>query len=238
MEQNKVRSYFLYAIGEIVLVMIGILLALQVNNWNEERRLLSSAEDHLQILENNLNDDLIQLLDIKEELEISLESSIKLVERFKRNLDADAQDIMFEITQLIFEYSYSPEKSGLDILVNSGELGVLSNSLRNQISLYYNGVENMQERDEISNTFIKNQYEMFILDKYASFWSRENPHPALSIYSDDKRNLEKIDPIKVLNDKRLETLIFARNFQLERQIAAYNEGATRLQRLMDTLETR
>ena len=38
MEQNKVRSYFFYAIGEIALVMIGILLALQVNNWNENNK--------------------------------------------------------------------------------------------------------------------------------------------------------------------------------------------------------
>lgn len=37
MEQNKVRTYLLYAIGEIALVMIGILLALQVNNWNQNR---------------------------------------------------------------------------------------------------------------------------------------------------------------------------------------------------------
>jgi hypothetical protein len=37
MEQNKVRTYLLYAIGEISLVMIGILLALQVNNWNQNR---------------------------------------------------------------------------------------------------------------------------------------------------------------------------------------------------------
>lgn len=37
-EQNKVRSYLFYAIGEIALVMIGILLALQVNNWNEQRK--------------------------------------------------------------------------------------------------------------------------------------------------------------------------------------------------------
>lgn len=36
-EQNKIRSYFFYAVGEITLVMIGILLALQVNNWNENR---------------------------------------------------------------------------------------------------------------------------------------------------------------------------------------------------------
>jgi hypothetical protein len=35
-ENNKTGKYFKYAIGEIVLVMIGILLALQVNNWNED----------------------------------------------------------------------------------------------------------------------------------------------------------------------------------------------------------
>ena len=38
-EQSKVRNYFFYAIGEILLVVIGILIALQVNNWNEERKL-------------------------------------------------------------------------------------------------------------------------------------------------------------------------------------------------------
>ena len=35
---NKFSKYLLYAIGEIVLVVIGILLALQVNNWNETRK--------------------------------------------------------------------------------------------------------------------------------------------------------------------------------------------------------
>jgi len=38
-EQNNVRKYLLYATGEILLVVIGILIALQVNNWNEERKL-------------------------------------------------------------------------------------------------------------------------------------------------------------------------------------------------------
>jgi uncharacterized protein YkvS len=36
--ENKTGKYLKYAIGEIVLVMIGIILALQVNNWNEERK--------------------------------------------------------------------------------------------------------------------------------------------------------------------------------------------------------
>ena len=36
--ENRFSRYLLYSIGEIVLVMIGILMALQVNNWNEERK--------------------------------------------------------------------------------------------------------------------------------------------------------------------------------------------------------
>ena len=37
MERNKTGKYFKYAIGEIVLVVIGILIALSINNWNESR---------------------------------------------------------------------------------------------------------------------------------------------------------------------------------------------------------
>ena len=47
---NKVSKYLLYAIGEIVLVMIGILLALQVNNWNENRKKNQLAQKYLQTL--------------------------------------------------------------------------------------------------------------------------------------------------------------------------------------------
>jgi len=36
-EEDDIRKYLFYAIGEILLVVIGILIALQVNNWNEER---------------------------------------------------------------------------------------------------------------------------------------------------------------------------------------------------------
>jgi hypothetical protein len=38
LQKNQVTRYLVYALGEIALVMIGILLALQVNNWNETRK--------------------------------------------------------------------------------------------------------------------------------------------------------------------------------------------------------
>jgi hypothetical protein len=40
--ENKTGKYFKYAIGEIILVVIGILIALSINNWNENRKLKSS----------------------------------------------------------------------------------------------------------------------------------------------------------------------------------------------------
>ena len=45
--ENKTGKYFKYAIGEIVLVVIGILIALQINNWNERRK---TSEKELIIL--------------------------------------------------------------------------------------------------------------------------------------------------------------------------------------------
>ena len=56
--ENKTGKYFKYAIGEIVLVMIGILLALQVNNWKEERKNTSKRTSYLENLKIDLKKDL------------------------------------------------------------------------------------------------------------------------------------------------------------------------------------
>ncbi len=61
MEQNKVRKYLVYALGEIFLVVIGILIALQINNWNEERKQEEEAvkvlKDFQQSIQSNLSID-------------------------------------------------------------------------------------------------------------------------------------------------------------------------------------
>jgi len=66
MEQNKIRTYLLYAIGEILLVVIGIPIALQVNNWNEQRKL-----DRLEL--NLLNEIRLNLQDSKAEIESTIQ---------------------------------------------------------------------------------------------------------------------------------------------------------------------
>ena len=56
MEKNKTGKYLKYAIGEIVLVVFGILIALQINNWNENRK--AEAKERKLLIE--LKDDLIE----------------------------------------------------------------------------------------------------------------------------------------------------------------------------------
>ena len=52
LSENKTSKYFKYAFGEIILVVIGILIALQINNWNENRKnKITEADYYCRILD-------------------------------------------------------------------------------------------------------------------------------------------------------------------------------------------
>ena len=59
--QNRFSKYMIYAIGEIILVVIGILLALKVNNWNEKQNNLKYEQSILQELKKEFENNLAQL---------------------------------------------------------------------------------------------------------------------------------------------------------------------------------
>ena len=61
MQQNKTGKYLKYAIGEIVLVVIGILIALSINNWNESNKLIKREKSLLTELKTNLETNVINL---------------------------------------------------------------------------------------------------------------------------------------------------------------------------------
>ena len=56
LNQNRVTRYLVYAIGEIFLVVIGILIALQVNNWNETRKISSQKKVLLENLQQDFEE--------------------------------------------------------------------------------------------------------------------------------------------------------------------------------------
>ena len=66
-DDNKPLKYLRYAIGEIVLVIIGILLALQINNINSDRIEKNTFERNLQFVIEDLEQDKIDLLELKKQ---------------------------------------------------------------------------------------------------------------------------------------------------------------------------
>lgn len=93
LKENKISRYLIYALGEILLVMIGILLALQVNNWNEKRKLTSTLESTLRNISYDLEADTLTAANIIKFYEENQKNSAKILqgkitkENYKECLD-------------------------------------------------------------------------------------------------------------------------------------------------------
>ena len=142
METGKTRRYFKYAIGEIVLVVIGILIALQINNWNSQRLNTNRNKALLQKLskELDLNIERASSLDSSSENSgfsnkfIYTDSLFKLLDE---NKVIDHLDYM--VSQTIFYVNtFNLNTSVFEELKNTGSLySIGSDSLVTEIQRYY-----------------------------------------------------------------------------------------------------
>lgn len=132
--KNKISRYLKYAIGEIFLVMIGILLALQVNNWNQkrndritEKKLLTSLQEDLLININRLENDIaLESLTISQ----ALKTVAHLDERkpYNDSLDKVFKEAVYSPDITISSSTYETIKfKGIDIIVgDSLQRGILN----------------------------------------------------------------------------------------------------------------
>lgn len=135
--ENKFIKYFIYAVGEIALVMIGILLALQVNNWNEaqknkavERQLLTSL---LQEFETNL-DILAKTIETNTKV---ITGSLNIGKFTGPTLPLISEKELSQAMVGAFKHEsrYVPNQGTLNEISNSGKLSLISDpSLRKAIS--------------------------------------------------------------------------------------------------------
>ena len=121
MSENKTGKYFKYAIGEIVLVVIGILIALQINTWNENR-LGRLAEKSVM---NNIHNEFVQNKEaLKDVLDINQESYASGLEIM--NLIGEKREVLERINldSIIFQTLdfdlFSPSENALSDLIQSG----------------------------------------------------------------------------------------------------------------------
>jgi len=140
--ENKTGKYLKYAIGEIILVVIGILIALQINNWNESRKLANTESIYLKRFLSELKQDTTYFSNgIK-----TFELRNQIITDFSAALnDEHSQDsIVIQLandffTQGWFMASFRPSTSTFDDLSSTGNLNVIRNiTLRDDIvKLYY-----------------------------------------------------------------------------------------------------
>ena len=144
---GSVTKYLLYAVGEILLVVIGILIALQVNNWNEERANRDLADNFLIGIKSDMERDIIQADEILNNLAsvISIIQSIDPVfsDEFLHNPDEYSNLFIDPDTTYIKPifyrgYSFRANKGSYSSLVSDGKTGLIKNrDLFEAIQTYY-----------------------------------------------------------------------------------------------------
>lgn len=128
MVKNKTATYFKYAIGEIVLVVIGILIALSINNWNESKK---NKQRELVILENILQDlqnDKVGLKNIIER-RTSKARSAEIMVSYYDGVEIDRlTDYYVNWTNVVYWEAHYPRNIAFRELVNSGNVSIIKNA--------------------------------------------------------------------------------------------------------------
>ncbi|MCG8328702.1 MAG: hypothetical protein MI974_13510 [Chitinophagales bacterium] len=148
-DEGNLKSYLIYAIGEILLIMIGILLALQVSNWNQKR--IEHKKELKALIDLNkefqLNEERIRT---KQNARISI---VPKLETYIRQISSGEVDYSsfqdFHSSHFIFGMT-NPSNGVIDALISSGEITLISNdSLKYFLADWKNQVENLYENEQI-----------------------------------------------------------------------------------------
>jgi len=212
-DDNKLIQYSRYAFGEIVLVVIGILIALQINNWNEERKVNRSIREHLHILRNNLVEDQTQLRELQQAMHDNVHYADSCMKQLQTIYPVDGRTGKY-LAKLLLEYQFKPNRNAIETISQSNELPFLPTELQTAVLDYYALIESVRERENISNTQIQTKYEVHVNDRYSSIFQKDNQWGFIrDFYKGDPRELKPFDEEQFLSDKKLEALITSRYFQ-------------------------
>ena len=140
--ENKTGKYFKYAIGEIILVVIGILIALKINNWNENKKKAELGYQYLTEMRNELQKDVKYIDSRINELEENIKNQeAALNTKDISKLPLDSLSLIFNSINLDFktsELTYNKMKNlGITKLSNNDSLNL-------KITEYYNNAVTYQ----------------------------------------------------------------------------------------------
>lgn len=143
METRKTSKYLKYAIGEIILVVIGILIALQINTWNDYRKERNEEQFILKKLKSNFEQDVTLYDDCNQLNNYFIQQIDTLLTVLQKPNVNDRDDFGKRIKYVQNFARFSPVKVTYDNIVASGKIGILQNQeLVDKLFLYYRNIEN------------------------------------------------------------------------------------------------
>ncbi|MEY8022162.1 DUF6090 family protein [Muriicola sp. SD30] len=202
--ENKTGKYFKYAIGEIVLVVIGILIALQINNWNENDKQRKSVEQSLFEVKENLISDNLKLPEIIQTVVDEIDVQKELIKTLENNIVLDST------------YNNKIGKcntiNGMPITVtgynklNEIGLGNLRNKeLESELIYYYENLKpRFEEQQDYDRGSLREMWFPYIQTNFKDFSYRNYAVP--NDYKTLSRDSEFLVLLKINLDTRIPTL--------------------------------
>ncbi|BAO56770.1 DUF6090 family protein [Nonlabens marinus] len=135
LNDGETTKYFKYAVGEIVLVVIGILIALQINNWNEDRKDKAIVQDVLKNIRYDLVADTVAYAGMLKQIPIAMDPSRELLNgTFQDTISANA---LFEKLPY-YSFAHVVKNQSYEKVINAGITDFFEfNSLFDDINTYY-----------------------------------------------------------------------------------------------------
>ncbi|MBS1491782.1 MAG: hypothetical protein JSS93_14770 [Bacteroidetes bacterium] len=131
---NQISKYLLYAIGEIILVVIGILIALQVNTWNDQRTQRTKELTYLRNIKKDLSLTISQLNTYIEKRETQIKSANTVLEHFEGKPITNPE-LLFQDMVNVYEWKlFFQTNNTYQELINTGDFAILSSdSIKNAL---------------------------------------------------------------------------------------------------------
>lgn len=155
---NKKIQYLKYALGEIILVVIGILIALQINNWNQSIKDRNSLNEYLIKVKSHTTEDIQQL----EELAQGRKQIAELCKKARNSILNKTENdnlFLFKISGSAFvDFYFKPNSGGYESLKNSKYYGKINNiKLDSLLAKYHGLVDIIAENEKSYNQYIVHQ---------------------------------------------------------------------------------
>jgi hypothetical protein len=227
--ENKFSKYLVYAIGEIILVVIGILIALQINSWNTEKMDRNLETKIIKEIQKNLQFDLKELQSDISNMDSLNNSCLYMIDFIKTNVSPNKK-FYFEAAKLRVAGHFDPNKSGYSLLTSKGVELIRNDNLREAISILYETKYPYYLKYEVERIQYRVLYTLPKVEQYFTMIPRPDlMYKGEFIISQQDFKALKNDPsfIRILN-----TVIYENTLVQSR--AKSNEHY--IQALMDQLE--